>query len=286
MRIRPRSSSAIADTHSSSRWRSWETITHGAVEAGHEPLELVAAAHVEVRLGLVEQQHVRAAGEAGGERDELALAAGELARCGSASASSARPRSAQVHPRASPSTRSPPCVGPARRAAAPGGRARGVIASRSAASAGSARRVLGRGELGLELGELGPRRAHGRERRRGRRRRPPAAGTRATSPRRRVTVPASACSTPARMRSSVDLPPPLGPSTPMRAPSATSRSSAVEDAAAAEGLDEPARGEQRDRRRRASPLRGSGHAPPAGPARATSRSSHPWTVTSRPSGSL
>ncbi len=52
----------------------------GAGELGHEPLELVAAAHVEMGLGLVEQQHVGAAGEAGGERDELALAAAQLAR--------------------------------------------------------------------------------------------------------------------------------------------------------------------------------------------------------------
>src|SRR4051812_30721295 len=45
-----------------------------------------------------------------------------------------------------------------------------------------------------------------------------------TSPRRRVTVPASGSSKPARIRMSVDFPPPLGPRTPMREPASTSRS--------------------------------------------------------------
>ena len=52
----------------------------GAVEVVQQRAEPLAARHVEVRLGLVEQQHVGAARQAGGERDELALAAGELAR--------------------------------------------------------------------------------------------------------------------------------------------------------------------------------------------------------------
>ena len=46
-----------------------------------------------------------------------------------------------------------------------------------------------------------------------------------TRPRRCVTSPASATSSPARMRSSVDLPPPFGPITPRRAPGSTSKSS-------------------------------------------------------------
>jgi hypothetical protein len=49
-----------------------------AVEVVDDPLELVPAPHVEVRLGLVEHQHLRAAGEAGGKRGELALAAAQL----------------------------------------------------------------------------------------------------------------------------------------------------------------------------------------------------------------
>src|ERR1700759_2137369 len=86
MRIAPRSSSAISDTVSSSRWRSWEIITtapskspRGPVKPPQPPAEPLAATHVQVRLRLVEQQHVGTAREAGGERDELALAAGERA---------------------------------------------------------------------------------------------------------------------------------------------------------------------------------------------------------------
>ena len=52
----------------------------GAVEGREQALEQRAADRVEVRLGLVEQQHVRVLREAGGERDQLALAAGERAR--------------------------------------------------------------------------------------------------------------------------------------------------------------------------------------------------------------
>ena len=52
---------------------------HGAVEVDHEPLELVAPAHVEVRLGLVEQQHVGVTQQARGQADELPLTAGEHA---------------------------------------------------------------------------------------------------------------------------------------------------------------------------------------------------------------
>ena len=52
---------------------------HGAVEVVDDPLELVAPAHVEVCLGLVEHQHLRPPREAGGEGGELALAAAQLA---------------------------------------------------------------------------------------------------------------------------------------------------------------------------------------------------------------
>ena len=50
-----------------------------AVEAPREQLHPGAALVVEVRLGLVEQQHVGLLLEAGGERDELALTAREAA---------------------------------------------------------------------------------------------------------------------------------------------------------------------------------------------------------------
>ena len=52
----------------------------GAVERGEQVLEQRASDRVEVRLGLVEEEHVRVLGEAGGERDQLALPARERAR--------------------------------------------------------------------------------------------------------------------------------------------------------------------------------------------------------------
>ena len=111
----------------------------GAVEVVQQRAEPLAARHVQVRLGLVEQQHVGAPREAGGERDELALAAGELAR----RHARARPvdaERAQVAERLALGAVAAG-LGPAREQRARGGRARGVIASRSAASAGSASRA-------------------------------------------------------------------------------------------------------------------------------------------------
>ncbi len=46
-----------------------------AVERAHQLLGVLAGVDVEVRLGLVEQQHVRVPEQAGGEADELSLAA-------------------------------------------------------------------------------------------------------------------------------------------------------------------------------------------------------------------
>ena len=53
---------------------------HGTVEAAHQALEVAAALGIEVRLGLVQQQHIRVLGEAGGQGHQLALAAGEHVR--------------------------------------------------------------------------------------------------------------------------------------------------------------------------------------------------------------
>ena len=47
---------------------------HRAVVALDERLEAGARLHIEVCLGLVEEEHGRVLREAGGERDELALA--------------------------------------------------------------------------------------------------------------------------------------------------------------------------------------------------------------------
>ena len=135
---------------------------HRAVEAGHEPLELVAAAHVEVRLGLVEQQHVGAAREAGRERDELALAAAELARR-ARERGLGEPEVAQVHARLALDAVAAE-LGPAReQPLLVGERARHRV------EVGRERRVgeppLGGVQLGLGLGDLGPRGEHGRQRR-------------------------------------------------------------------------------------------------------------------------
>ena len=135
---------------------------HRAVEVGDEPLELVAPAHVEVRLGLVEQQHVGAAREAGGERDELALAAAELAgRALERLVVDAEV--AQVHPRLAlhavaaelgPAGEQPLLVGERAGHRVEVGGQRGV-----------GEPPLGGVQLGLQLGDLGPRGEHGGERR-------------------------------------------------------------------------------------------------------------------------
>ena len=49
----------------------------GAGELRDHVLEQLALVGVEVRLGLVEEEEIRIADQAGGERGELALAAGE-----------------------------------------------------------------------------------------------------------------------------------------------------------------------------------------------------------------
>ena len=95
---------------------------HGAVEVVDQVLERVAAAHVEVRLGLVEQQQPGPPREAGRERDELALAAAELAR-GAGERVVVEPERGQVRraPRSRRARRRAPTTA---RAAAPGWRAR------------------------------------------------------------------------------------------------------------------------------------------------------------------
>ena len=124
-----------------------------------------------------------------------------------------------------------------------------VIASRSRGErAGRRGAARPRASSRLERGELGPRGEHGGERvalvavddlRQGREHEPAAAGDGAG---------VGVSSRPARMRSSVDLPPPLGPSTPIRGAAGDVEVEPVEDRAAAEGLREAAGGEQRDRR--------------------------------------
>ena len=191
------------------------------VERAHQMLEPLARLDVEVRLGLVEQQHVGVAQEAGGEADELALAAGEDARrlgevvvveadvdeerAGTAvEARAAGARSSAASSVLLPAQQPRACGRgrrPARRAAA-----RSVSSSRSSSSrSGRAARSV------ASASRSSPSSCCGRNA--------------TTRPRRWVTSPASATSSPARMRSSVDLPPPFGPITPMRTPGSTSKSS-------------------------------------------------------------
>ena len=215
---RPYRARRSLNTAASSRWRSCEIIADRAVEVVEQRAEPLAAGHVQMRLGLVEQQHVRPAGEARGERDELALAAGELA--GRDVVVVVMP-SARRWPSASPSARSPP-------ASFQGARTRSWWASARviAAQVGGEPRI---GEPGLRRsaapaparGARGGRRATVRAGR-ARRRRRSAGGSAAPAP-GAVTF-RRAVLDPAMIRSIVDLPPPLGPSTPIRALASTSRS--------------------------------------------------------------
>ena len=135
---------------------------HGAVEAVHEPLELIAAAHVQVRLGLVEQQHVRAPRQAGGERDELALAAAERGG-GPREVALVEPEVAQVHPRLALDAVAAELEEPREQPLLVGERAGHRVEVVGERRVGEPR--LGGGQLGLELGDLGPRLEHRRQRR-------------------------------------------------------------------------------------------------------------------------
>ena len=133
----------------------------GAVEVVDQVLERVAAAHVEVRLGLVEQQQPGAAGEAGSERDELALAAAQLAR-GAGERLVVEPERGQVRARLAlgalaaelrPLPEQPLLVGE-----------RALELAHVAGEDGVGDAALGLGELALQRGQLGARVEHGGER--------------------------------------------------------------------------------------------------------------------------
>ena len=192
-----------------------------AVEGSHQVLHVLARLDVEVRFRLVEQQHVGIA-QAGTRRARRACAGRRRGR-----ASACRGRRRRGRPPRGARARGPRSPGRRRRSSA-----------RCISSWRRSRRVM-RSHVRALLGRAAPRpwRAPTRARRgpgalraasaarRGRRPRAAAAGTRARARGAVVISPASAVSSPARMRSSVDLPPPFGPMIPMRTPGSTSKSS-------------------------------------------------------------
>ena len=222
-----------------------------AVEGSHQMLHVLPRLDVEVRFRLVEQQHVGIAQQARGEPDELALAAGEdagrLAEVVVVEADVGEERARAA----------------LEAGAAGGGPALEISSWRRSrrASCGRCRRPARRAarstlrELALELVEV---RARGAERLQRvavvalelLRQEGDARARGAV-----VISPASAVSSPARMRSSVDLPPPFGPIIAHADARLDVEVEPVEDQPRAEALRDPACLEQR-------------HAPRLDPARA------------------
>ena len=134
---RPRSSSAMSVHALVEQVAVVGDHQHGAGEVVQQPPSWSRRAHVEVGLGLVEQQHVGPPGEAGGQRDELALAAAQLP-----GRDVERPRCRATRrcraPRPPRGRRPPRCSGASARSWWASAR---VIASRSSASRGSASRA-------------------------------------------------------------------------------------------------------------------------------------------------
>ncbi len=215
----------------------------GAVEVVEQRAQPLAARHVQVRLGLVEQQHVRAA--APGRRPaRRACAARRRARSSASRAArrrsraraagrAPRPRRARRPRRVQRASTRSWCArarviafrSARQRADRPSRASAACSSSSSATSSGRAARTVASGS------RSSPSTSCGR--------------CASTSPRRRVTVPASGSSSPATIRSSVDLPPPLGPSTPIREPASTSRSSPRRIARPPKDFVRPADGELR-----------------------------------------
>ena len=134
---------------------------HGAVEAVDQLLERVAPVHVEVRLGLVEQEQARPPRQAGRERDELALAAAQLA--GRARERVVvEPERVQVGPRLVVGALAPE-LAPARQQPLLVGE-RALELAHVAGQRRVGEPLLGLGELALERRQLGPRVEHRGER--------------------------------------------------------------------------------------------------------------------------
>ena len=163
-------------THSSSRWRSWETMSTAPSNSSISRSSAVAAVHVEVRLGLVEQQQPRPPRQAGRERDELALAAAQLAR-GPRERVVVEPERGQVRARLALGALPAGSVHCAEQPLLVGERALHLAHVAGQRRVGEA--ALGLRELALERAQLRAGVEHGGERRRGRRPRRSGAARRA-----------------------------------------------------------------------------------------------------------
>ena len=133
-----------------------------AVEAPREQLDPRAALVVEVGLGLVEQQHVRLLLEAGGERDQLALAAREAAGR-KRQLVGREPELEQGGARPARGARPAGCLEALERLLLAGEHARHPVEVGDHLGAAELRAELG--QLLLELDEIGARVEHGLERR-------------------------------------------------------------------------------------------------------------------------
>ena len=158
MRMTPLSSSAISDDGRVEQVAVVGDHHDGAVEVVQQRAEALAPGHVQVRLGLVEQQHVGAAGEAGRERDELALPAGELAR-GHLEQAPVDAERAQVAQRLALGAVAAGVLPAREHALVVGERARHRV--EVARQMRVRQPLLGRVQLGLEHGQLRPGGAHG-----------------------------------------------------------------------------------------------------------------------------
>ncbi len=134
---------------------------HRAVEVVDQPLEAVAAAHVEVRLGLVEQEQPRPPRQARGERDELALPAAQLLG-GAGERVVVEPERGEVGARLALGTLAAELRPLPEQPLLVGERALELAHVAGHRRVGEA--ALGLGELALERAQLGPCVEHGRQR--------------------------------------------------------------------------------------------------------------------------
>src|SRR3954451_20204938 len=220
MRMRPCSSSAICETVSSSRYRSWETTSTA-------PSKSRTSSSTTRRRSTSRCASGSSSSRTSGPRTRHAASATSL-RWPPLSAAIGRSRSRSERPSsrrwriASPSRRSAPSASRGSSGRACLSSTRG-IRSRSPASAGSESCASQRARSASSAARSG---RASRIVRRTLRSSPTTSCERCATPapRRRVTAPASGSSLPASSRRSVDLPDPLAPIRPIRARAGSSRS--------------------------------------------------------------